>query len=406
MSSRNICTRFIFIALILLTVMLMPSRDARAQESRPRLKQRTPDVKTPKQEPRETQETEKVLTEEVRLPVFARDNSGHFDPTLEPDDVLILEDNVAQDVKSVRRVPSNVLLLLDMSSWDNAAMRAWTTRKVAREIVDNLRAGDSIAVMQFAERVELVQSWTGDKTQVERALQTKLFSGRRARFSAAVVAAAKYIAERPVGNRHIVIISDGVETIDADKGRFEAAVSLKDLIAAQAVIHVISYTSLAREISKKGKKKVMNRTAPPPGSERASGIETVSIDPTLPPGVNRGGAINSTDGFSIGLDSAMKRRRKAYEQATLQSEHQLTALTQATGGQLYLPMTETEMVTQGRETALEIGVQYVVTYKPKRAISNLTKPEYRRLRVAARRVGLTLRAPEGYTTTAMSEDKK
>ena len=34
----------------------------------------------------------KVFTEEVRLPVAATDTYGHYDPTLEVDDVLVLED--------------------------------------------------------------------------------------------------------------------------------------------------------------------------------------------------------------------------------------------------------------------------------------------------------------------------
>src|SRR3954470_15586723 len=55
----------------------------------------------------------KVFTEEVRLPVLALDEYGHYDPTLEMDDVLILEDGVPQEVRSVRHIPSSVLLLLD-----------------------------------------------------------------------------------------------------------------------------------------------------------------------------------------------------------------------------------------------------------------------------------------------------
>src|SRR5918992_1985942 len=38
----------------------------------------------------------KVFTEEVRLPVIAVDQFGHYDPTVVPDDILILEDGVAQ----------------------------------------------------------------------------------------------------------------------------------------------------------------------------------------------------------------------------------------------------------------------------------------------------------------------
>ncbi|MCA1612805.1 MAG: hypothetical protein LC800_01375 [Acidobacteria bacterium] len=41
----------------------------------------------------------------MRIPVFARDDYGRFDPSLETDDVLVLEDGVPQQVRSIRRVP-------------------------------------------------------------------------------------------------------------------------------------------------------------------------------------------------------------------------------------------------------------------------------------------------------------
>ena len=55
----------------------------------------------------------KVFTEEVRLPVVAFDSYGHYDPTLELDDILVLEDGVAQQLRSVRHIPANVLFMLD-----------------------------------------------------------------------------------------------------------------------------------------------------------------------------------------------------------------------------------------------------------------------------------------------------
>ena len=51
-------------------------------------------------------EEERVFTEEVRVPVFAYDEKGRFDPTVGLDDVLVVEDEVPQQVKSVRRIPA------------------------------------------------------------------------------------------------------------------------------------------------------------------------------------------------------------------------------------------------------------------------------------------------------------
>ena len=61
----------------------------------------------------EGQEPVRVFTEEVRLSVAATDQYGHYDPSLEVDDVLVLEDGQPQQIRSVRHIPANVLLILD-----------------------------------------------------------------------------------------------------------------------------------------------------------------------------------------------------------------------------------------------------------------------------------------------------
>ena len=88
---------------------------------------------------RETQEPVKVFTEEVRLPVVAVDQFGHYDPTLVVDDVLVLEDGKPQSVRSVRHIPANVLIVLDtggeLSGLGGMSKRTNLTRQVATELV-------------------------------------------------------------------------------------------------------------------------------------------------------------------------------------------------------------------------------------------------------------------------------
>src|SRR6476619_3316463 len=97
-------------------------------------------------------ESVRVFTEEVRLPVVALDAYGHYDPTLEPEDVLILEDGVIQQVKSLRHIPANVLFLLDTggesSGLGGMSKSTSLTREVASRLVAKLDEGSSIAVMQ------------------------------------------------------------------------------------------------------------------------------------------------------------------------------------------------------------------------------------------------------------------
>ena len=92
--------------------------------------------------PNDDQDPVRVFTEEVRLPVIALDQFGHYDPTLELDDVLVLEDGVAQQVRSVRHIPANVLLLLDtggeLRGLGGSGKLTSLTRAVAIEVMSKV----------------------------------------------------------------------------------------------------------------------------------------------------------------------------------------------------------------------------------------------------------------------------
>jgi len=159
---------------------------------------------TPPVEPKtEGQEPVKVFTEEVRLQVVALDQYGHYDPTLEVDDVLVLEDGVAQQIRSVQRLPVNVLLLLDTSN-QLGLKNTNVTRDIALRVISGIHDGNRIAVMQFTERPELLHAFTTDKAAVTKALKTKLHSGKTSRLSEAIAAAADQFKDTPAGTRHIV----------------------------------------------------------------------------------------------------------------------------------------------------------------------------------------------------------
>ncbi len=83
---------------------------------------------TPEQIQPVDQDAIRTVTEEIQLTVTALDSHGRFDPTLELADVLVFEDGVAQELRSARRVPAHVLLLLDTGGEINSAKRVRLTR--------------------------------------------------------------------------------------------------------------------------------------------------------------------------------------------------------------------------------------------------------------------------------------
>lgn len=330
----------------------------------------------------------RVFTEEIRLPVAAKDSFGHYDPTLTIDDVLVLEDGEQQQIRSIQHLPTNVLLLLDLGN-QLGLKDTNLTRQVAMSVVSGLHAGNRIAIMQFASQPEVLQTWTTDREAVAKVLKTKLKSGKSSRLSDAIVAAAAQFKEIPPGTRHIVIITDGVE---APGGKVSMATAMKQLDSVQASVHIISYTVLERQALQTQTKARsggdgVQRDGNPGSNPVANG------DPTLPPGTTR------TPSFKIGsidTDIAMRRKRKEYERATRESETKLTEIAEDSGGQIFLPASTSEVVTQAAVIARDIGSQYVVTYRPTHPLAAAKAGEYRKVEVASRRVGLYLRSRRGY----------
>ncbi|HEX8141235.1 MAG TPA: VWA domain-containing protein [Pyrinomonadaceae bacterium] len=343
---------------------------------------------SPRPVEREEQEPVKVFTEEVRLPVTAYDDYGHFDPGVSLADILVLEDGVAQEIRSVQRTPASILFLLDTSGAITLAKDIKTTRATALRLLGRLRPGDALSVMQFSDRAELLQDWTTDTERVSQVLKTKLSGSKRERLSEAIVAAAAQLKDRPAGSRHIVLITDGVET---PGGRVSYEEALKQLMGAQATVHVISYTTAVRLAIEQRNGRGRARSGD--GRQR----EALPIpDPGMPPGQTRNPAFTLG---TIDLDRAMRRWYKKYADDTVRSEQRLTKIAEETGGRILLATRADEMIGQADEVARDIGAQYVVTYRPKRPLAAARSGEYRRVEVASRRVGLQLRSRRGYVVT-------
>jgi len=341
----------------------------------------------PSPTPEKEQDSVKVFTEEVRLPVIALDSYGHYDPTLELDDILVLEDGVAQQLRSVRHIPANVLFVLDTGG-DGTGLGGMSkstslTRAVAAQLVARLQEGVSIAVIQSGNSTEMVQSWTTDKAAVLRTLKTKLISTKRSRISEAIANASVQLRERPEGSRHVVMITDGV---DSPGSKIDRAEAMRRLIAARATVHIISYTEFVQQ-KRDNKSASIGTGQRPPSSDPIT-----ATDPTLPPGTTR----SPSFGIGIRFDPAMRRVRKAYEAEVKKSQQALKNVAEETGGKILLPLNSEDMLVQANEVARAIGAEYVVTYRPKRPLAEATPGEYRRIEVAPRRPGLNLQSRRGY----------
>jgi VWFA-related protein len=328
----------------------------------------------------QAQDRLRIVVEEIQLPVAAYDQFGHFDPSLTIDDLLVLENGTPQQVKSVRHLPANVILLLDTGAEINTVKNIRTTRALAKNLVAALKNEDQVAVMQFNDKVELLQDWTHDFKQVGQVLDTKLLSGRHAHLSDGLVAAVSLFGELPIGSRHLVLITDGVE---APGGKFDRTEALKRVAASNAVIHVISYSTISRAATRNSRRVFRNRDKSTVPDEV---VDTLPTDP----GYEHLRRLHQPGAQIADVDPERLRRVRAYERAMSEGELQLRSLSSESGGNISLPESFAEMSGEGARAARLIDSGYVVTYKPGRAMTSAPHGEVRRIEVASRRIGLTV----------------
>ena len=349
-----------------------------------------PSPQSSQQSPPE-QDRLKVFTEEVVLPVRVTDQRGRFVPTVDKDELLILEDGMPQQIMSARQAPANVLLLISTAGDLNPAMKANISKEVGAHFVSRLKTGDRIALVQYGRHVQTIQNWTEDHDAVVQAIQTKLSSNSGADLGGALGEAVERFAETPAGNRHLVLITDGVDDSedsgDSVQGARRLEPEIKALLAQAVTVHIVSYASMGRKNMWKSQPLVEIT-----GQKRKT-LADVTLEILKPLGSE---GEKPRIRLYVDTDIQMRLRRTEYLNAMKEGERWLPRFSVETGGTIFVPQSVAEMLVNVEEIARNVDSQYVVTYKPKRSFASDVQGEYRRIEIAARRVGLVVSARRGY----------
>jgi VWFA-related protein len=313
----------------------------------------------PPQQAKEQEPQIRIVTNEVRLPLRAFDPFGKPVTDLTPRDIVVIEDGASCPVTSLRLEPANVLLVLDLSNTlgifksgrneDEKKRTDWTNysviaRPAAQEFAESLMRGlaapDHVAILQYADRVELLQDWTRNRDEAINALRAKFRAGLKAHFYDALTAAAAQLQSAPAGRRVLVLVSDGVDTasVAAKERAFE------QVMATGASVFVVSWTGIVLGEAQRAQK----------ASRHA--IKSSEID----------------HGWQVSLPiwSSSKSKRKAeikqYTERTNKAAEDLKTLAAESGGEYWLPAQFSELSAKPRELIREIGTQYTLTYLSKK----------------------------------------
>ncbi|CAN5365727.1 hypothetical protein BH10ACI3_BH10ACI3_21240 [soil metagenome] len=323
-------------------------------------------------------ETVRIVTEEIKLNVLAFDQKGDFFNDVTANDIVITEDNILHQPASVRRLPANVLIVMDTGGELRSVKTLDRTRAVARGVVEALRPGDSVAILQYSDKAEIVGEWTSDRAQSLDTIRRTKF-GRRSVFVDALKLATDFMLKDPLQNKHLVLITDGTDSRGLASARFDA---FQRLLTTDISVHVLSYTQMeAADIEPRTKG---TSNTPPP---KAMPDE---ISATLPNGVYDPSRVKI--GPTVNLDRTLIKKMKSRKLELETAQDALEKLAENTNGEFILPGTVDEMTEKAALVASMIDASYVVTYTPKVPVVETRGVAERNIEVTSKRPGLVVQA--------------
>jgi Ca-activated chloride channel homolog len=162
-------------------------------------------------------ESIKITTEMVQLDVKVTDQNGRPISGLTKNDFAVYEDKVGQSIESVsgEEAPVSMGLVIDTSG--SMREKLFTVADAARDLIRQMRRDDEAFLVQFNTESDLIQDFTSNRRELEKALG-ELYAGGGTALLDAIIATADHAREK--GQRRkkaLVVITDGLDKNSSTK---------------------------------------------------------------------------------------------------------------------------------------------------------------------------------------------
>ena len=335
-------------------------------------------------------EAVRIPTEEVHLTLYAEGPYAGVLPKLRRDDFTIYEDGVPQSVTSMQTVPARVMILMDTGAALTFAKTTQVTTLLAQIVASNLPEGSYCSVAEYSDKMETLVPWTTERNRVVVEVDGLVKTGRRSLLSNALEQVTRNFVSQPIENRHLILITDG---LDGSKALDTEGPAFAALAAANIAVHVVSYTALEQDGARNAGKTV--RLNMRPSKPRVSKEIFEDILRGLPVPIEMKEflrAMNEAQQIIIvDLDVERKKMLRGRRDEWAKSEERLQKLAAETGGSVRTPSIPGELFTDAAEIAHRIGSHYDVTYTPSQTISKSGSKAVRTVSVTSRSDSLKLR---------------
>lgn len=306
----------------------------------------------------------------VTVPVTVLDRNGRYVPQLRREQFRLTENGVEQKIAyfATTDSPFSVVLLIDTSG--STQFRLDDIQDAAIQFVDKLKATDSVMVMSFDDRIEVMCKATTDRSVITKAIRRTRTGGGTRLYDAVSEILKKQLKTIP-GRKAVVLFTDGVDTTSFKSGYSETVRLAEE---SDAPIYSVDYDTSGFGIGGGG--------VHAPGLPSPRG--TIMGIPLPGSGI---------PGSTAGTTPGDYRRAVAY----------LHALSNATGGRFYSGDSLFGIAQAFSWIAEELGRQYSLGYYPS---TRGKDGERRAIKVRVTEGDMVVKSRDGYIYSEKDKDNK
>lgn len=328
----------------------------------------------PKQEPKE--EILRLDTNLVSIDINVTSKTGAKSPAnLKAEDFVIFEDGVRQKIENFATmdVPFNIVLLIDTSG--SAKEEIDLMKKAAKRFLNEMRAQDRIAVIEFNQRITVLEELTSDRDKIEQAIDF-LQPGTGTAFYGALQIALEEVLKKVDGRKAIIALTDGVDSTGAET--YEEI--LLELEKSRVTSYFLELNTEA--VTEKGMLMDCNE-------EKSFHFSTKQLKKYLHEYAEGADETQYQDHCDLSQLERMQINRRLYESA----RKELRELAAQSGGRVYPCKRLSEIEPAYTQIAAELRTQYSLGYY---STNEKRDGKWRKLRIEIKRPGLEAKTKPGY----------